>query len=100
MFQYKRNTEGAIVINEVEIGREFEKMDKDEALKIWKWEMEMRFVHGHDEEFDYGTVDYNDEFDGGELERDREEKYFEEMEIRTEREDGTPLQGQTGIQDY
>ncbi|GAD97618.1 conserved hypothetical protein [Paecilomyces variotii No. 5] len=77
--------------------------DKEEGEKRWRWEMEMRFLKGADYDFDYKTVDENDEYDDWGVEQER---YFEEEEpewIVDEANGGDPkskLQGETGIQDF
>lgn len=65
--------------------------------------MEMRFLKGADYDFDYKTVDENDEYDDWGVEQER---YFEEEEpewIIDEANGSDPkskLQGETGIQDF
>ncbi|KAJ9196074.1 hypothetical protein DTO164E3_6258 [Paecilomyces variotii] len=77
--------------------------DKEEGEKRWRWEMEMRFLKGADYDFDYKTVDENDEYDDWGVEQER---YFDEEEpewIVDKSNGGEPkakLQGETGIQDF
>ncbi|KAJ9268346.1 hypothetical protein DTO212C5_5498 [Paecilomyces variotii] len=77
--------------------------DKEEGEKRWRWEMEMRFLKGADYDFDYKTVDENDEYDDWGVEQER---YFDEEEpewIVDKSNGGDPkakLQGETGIQDF
>jgi len=100
MFSYKRGPNGEIIPDE-EADGEREALDKEDAFKMWKWEMEMRFVRGYDQDFDYADVDLNEEYDDRkEQERDIEEAYYAEQEPRFEREDGQEPQGETGVQDY
>ena len=70
--------------------------------------MEQRFVRGGDDDFDYGKVDDNEEYDDRAAEElEAEEQYFDQEEphfvagqdaahiSRAEQ-----LQGETGIQDF
>ncbi|KAJ9391938.1 hypothetical protein DTO063F5_697 [Paecilomyces variotii] len=77
--------------------------DREEGEKRWRWEMQMRFLKGADYDFDYKTVDENDEYDDWGVEQER---YFDEEEpewIVDKSNGGDPkakLQGETGIQDF
>ena len=70
--------------------------------------MEMRFIKGDDGDFDYGTVDGNDEYDDRTAEDlDAEERYYSaETPEFLVGEDGVKrskckeLEGETGIQDF
>ncbi|KAL8761517.1 MAG: hypothetical protein Q9184_002366 [Pyrenodesmia sp. 2 TL-2023] len=78
---------------------------KEEGEERWRVLVEVRFVRGEDEEFDYGVVDDGEEFDGVEEEREREERWFEEEEEEEERgvepgAKGKGLKGETGVQDF
>lgn len=63
--------------------------------------MEMRFLRGDDHDFDYSTVDDNEEFDDrAQEERDREDAYFDDEEPSWQLEPGQKITGETGIQDF
>lgn len=90
---------------------------KTRSVAKGKWDafLRSRFVDGLDEDFDYTTVDDNEEYDGF-LRQLQEDNYFEDeepewassgddvdMEGTDDREKTKPerlLQGQTGVQDY
>ena len=75
---------------------------KEEGMERWRREMEMRFLRGGDEEFEYEKVDESEEFDGREEEREVEERWFEEESPRwvggSEVEE--KFWGETGVQDF
>lgn len=82
--------------------------NKEEGLRMWREEMEMRFLAGLDEDFDYDGVDAGQEDDGSE-EESEEEKWFNEEEASWlevgeggENENGLKLalKGETGVQDF
>lgn len=92
-------------------------MDKEEGLQMWREEMEMRFLAGRDEDFEYTDVDAGQEDDGSEEEREEAEKWFndEEESWLGEEERGDEkvhrgenhekglkpvLKGETGVQDF
>lgn len=102
----------AVVVDGVEVE------DKEAGLRQWRWEVEMRFVRGQDEEFDYAVVDQGDSWERDE-ERERQERWFEEEEAAFLSADDTEagdhgngehevketkrrreLQGETGVQDF
>ena len=104
MFTYRRGKNGEILAEE----RDEVPVDQEDGLRRWRWEMEMRFVGGRDDDFDYETVDGDDRLDDriGE-ERDAEEQWFDgespnfvigEDEIKKKR--SKELEGETGIQDF
>ena len=78
----------------------------------WRKEMELRFLTGEDEEFEYGEVDENELYDHkGVQEREEEERWFEEEEPTwvgkgdevapgEATNEAKDLLGQTGIQDF
>lgn len=84
--------------------------NKEEGLRMWREEMEMRFLAGLDEDFEYDIVDAGQEDEGSEEEREEEEKWFnEEEESWLEAGDGgeenenglrPALKGETGVQDF
>ncbi|KAI9675533.1 MAG: hypothetical protein M1829_003337 [Trizodia sp. TS-e1964] len=52
--------------------------NKDEGARIWRDIMGQRFLRGEDEDFDFRTVDENDDWDDcGEERRDLEESWFD-----------------------
>jgi Coiled-coil domain containing protein (DUF2052) len=104
MFTYKRGPDGEIIAEE----KDEVPVDKEEGLRRWRWEMEMRFIKGRDSDFDYSTVDGNDEYDDRTAEElDAEERYFGAEtpefvigEDRVKRSESKELEGETGIQDF
>jgi hypothetical protein len=70
---------------------------KEEAWILWQALVEKRFVAGQDGDFDYASVDENDEWDDrDEEDRNKLEKWLDGEDPRWER---TP-QAETGIQDF
>jgi hypothetical protein len=104
LFMYKRGPDGEIVAEE----KDEIPVDKEEGLKRWRWEMEMRFIRGADSDFDYRTIDENDEYDDRAAEDlEAEERYFgaETPEFvmgadAVKRSESEELEGETGIQDF
>ncbi|KIW27224.1 uncharacterized protein PV07_06983 [Cladophialophora immunda] len=104
LFTYKRGPNGEILAED----RDEVPANKEEGLARWRWEMQVRFLRGGDDDFDYDSVDYNPEYDDRVLEeRDAEDKYFDEQEPEfVKGEEGLPgsqsheLEGETGIQDF
>ncbi|KAF7118796.1 hypothetical protein CNMCM5793_008421 [Aspergillus hiratsukae] len=99
MFSYSRGPSGEIIAEDAdEIPT-----SKEEAEKLWHWEMTMRFLKGEDSDFDYTQVDENDEYDDW---TEEQERYFEDEEpewVVEGTDDGdikSHLQGETGIQDF
>lgn len=98
MFSYTRGPHGEILAEDTaEIPP-----NKEEGEKLWRFEMGLRFMRGEDDNFDYKTVDENDEYDDW---SEAQEQYFddEEPEWMVEGDDGdiqSRLQGETGIQDF
>ena len=74
---------------------------KEEGEQRWREAITCRFVHGKDEDFDYGPLDQDDNLDVEER-REAEEKWFEEEE--PEWANGPNKRGrsemETGIQDF
>ena len=106
IFTYRRGKDGEILAEE----KDEVPVDKEEGRKRWHWEMELRFVSGRDNDFDYHTVDQNDEYDDRATEeREAEERYFMEEEpefvigedgVKRSKSKELELEGETGIQDY
>lgn len=98
MFSYTRGPSGEILAEDTaEIPP-----NKEEGEKLWQWEMGLRFIRGEDYNFDYKTVDENDEYDDL---SEAQDQYFEEEEpewmVEGSDEDvRSRLQGETGIQDF
>lgn len=93
MLSYRRGPNGEILAED----REDIPTTKEEGEKRWRWEMEMRFLKGADYNFDYKTVDENEEYDDW---NEEQERYFDEEEPEWIIEDDKKLQGETGIQDF
>ena len=79
--------------------------DKEEGMRMWREEMEARFLRGEDEDFTYKDVDESEEYDDrGAEEREMEEEWFareEEEWIEDGKLDrGGSLTGETGVQDF
>lgn len=80
---------------------------KEEAQNRWQEFLQLRFVRGEDDDFDYEPVDRNETLDVMEV-RDDEEKWFDEEtpgwasegsnegSVKQER----ILRGETGVQDF
>ncbi|KAI1361209.1 coiled-coil domain-containing protein-domain-containing protein [Xylaria arbuscula] len=87
----------------------------EEGRTRWDEFLRLRFISGQDEDFDYRSVDEDDEFDALER-RDQEDAWFEneepgwvgesdyddEMEVKGEGKKPVdrPLMGETGVQDF
>ena len=93
------------------IDDEDEPQNQADGEKMWRKEIERRFVAGRDEDFeDYDDVDDGKWDDGAEEEREEEEKWFDEEEERwvgeeLDDDDGKlgkekGLKGETGVQDF
>ena len=99
-FSYRRGPNGEVLAEE----KDEIPGTKEDGAKRWQWEMEMRFLRGADDDFEYKDVDESEEYDDrGEEEREAEEKYFAEEEpawvdVDDQKERG--LEGETGVQDY
>ena len=104
IFTYKRGPEGEIVAED----KDEVPADKEEGQRRWRWEMEMRFIKGDDADFDYTTVDGNDEYDDRTAEDlEAEERYFGAEtpqfvmgEDAVRKSKSKELEGETGIQDF
>ena len=99
---YKRGDDGEIIAEE----KDEVPKDKTEGLSRWRKQMELMFLRGDDQDFDYSAVDQSEEYDDRGLEeREAEEDWFEEQEPEWVTDgDGSnqtvaPI-GQTGVQDY
>ena len=94
---YTRASDGSIT--GVEHDEDEQAQGREENWERWKDVTGLRFLRGDDSDFDYETVDANDEYDDrAEEDQRRLEEYLE----REEEEfvgDGKPT-GQTGVQDY
>ena len=104
MFTYRRGDNGEILAED----KDEIPIDKEDGLRRWRWEMEMRLLLGGDVDFDYVTVDESEEYDDKGLEeQEAEERYFDDQEPEfVVGEDGIKrsiskaLEGQTGVQDF
>ncbi|KAA8647145.1 hypothetical protein EYZ11_009889 [Aspergillus tanneri] len=99
MFSYTRGPHGEILAEE----QDEIPPNKEEGEKLWRWVMTLRFLRGDDSDFDYQTVDDNDEYDDW---NEEQERYFDDEEPKwlvdeaTGRDVKSHLQGETGIQDF
>ena len=100
---YKRGPDGEILAEE---GDEVPKT-KEEGMQRWRKAMELRFLGGRDEDFEYSIIDEGEEFDDrGVEEREEEEKWFEEEEpqwvgdAQDDRTQELHVEGETGVQDF
>lgn len=74
--------------------------DREESRDHLERLITEKFLAGDDDEFDYATVDENEEYDDWEtIEQDFREQYFDDEEPG-DAEEGTALEGQTGVQDF
>jgi hypothetical protein len=99
MLSYTRGPDGEILAED----RDDIPASKEDGEKAWQWEMGLRFMRGDDPDFDYKTVDDNDEYDDRTEEQDQ---YFEDEEPEWVVDDvrgddaRSRLQGETGVQDF
>lgn len=101
---YRRGPSGEIVAED----KEEIPVSKGEGFALWRYQMELRFLHGDDQDFDYSAVDQNDDYDDhAQMRRDEEERYFDaeepsfaDDETDGPRHDDRATAGQTGIQDF
>lgn len=99
MLSYTRGPNGEILAED----RDDIPASKEEGEKQWQWEMGLRFMRGDDPDFEYATVDQNEDYDDL---SEQQDKYFEDEEPEWEvdglrGEDArAQLQGETGIQDF
>ncbi|KAJ5360434.1 Protein of unknown function DUF2052 coiled-coil [Penicillium concentricum] len=99
MMSYTRGPDGEILAED----RDEIPPNKEEGERLWRWEMALRFMQGNDTDFDYTTVDQNEDYDDH---SDKQDQYFEDEEPEwvvdgTRGDDARPnLQGETGIQDF
>lgn len=91
---YGRNANGEIVAEE----KDEVPASKEDGERRWRKQVELRFLTGGDADFDYRTVDENDQLDAPEEARDIQDQWFEEEEESSGSSPG--LAGQTGIQDF
>ncbi|MCJ1402805.1 hypothetical protein MMC11_006026 [Xylographa trunciseda] len=103
LMTYKRGASGEILAEE----RDEVPTTKEEGMQRWRKQMELRFLGGRDEDFEYSMVDEGEEFDDrGVEEREEEEKWFEEEEPQwiSDAQDDRPqelqIKGETGVQDF
>jgi hypothetical protein len=96
-FSYRRGPHGEILEEEsYEVPS-----TKEEGWERWKYEMEMRFIRGGDDDFDYEVIDESEEWDDrGEEERGALDQYLNGEEPQWVLEDGKSPQGETGVQDF
>lgn len=75
--------------------------DKQQGLDLWRSFLEDRFVHGRDDEFDYGKVDGDEDLDVWDR-GNAEQEWFEDEEPSwvEEGHNGAGRIGETGVQDY
>lgn len=99
---YIRGEGGEIVAEE----RDEVPKDKEDGLARWRKQMELVFLRGEDQDFDYLSVDQSEDYDDRRLEeREVEEDWFGEQEPEWITDDKVldprkALTGQTGIQDF
>ncbi|OJJ48324.1 hypothetical protein ASPZODRAFT_130306 [Penicilliopsis zonata CBS 506.65] len=100
ILSYTRGPNGEILAED----RDEIPLDKEEGEKLWRQNMELRFLRGEDRDFDYTTVDENEEYDDW---NEEQERYFDDEEPEwvienTEGDDNVQshLQGETGVQDF
>lgn len=103
LMTYRRGQDGEILAEE----KDEVPINKEDGLRKWRKEMELRFLRGDDGDFEYRQVDESEEFDDrGVEEREQEEKWFEEEEPQWVIYNGDQerkrevVEGETGIQDF
>jgi hypothetical protein len=94
---YSRAPDGSITA--VEQDEEDRPQGRDDGWERWKDVMGLRFMKGDDVDFDYASVDENDEYDDRAEEDQRQLEEYLDGEHESFVGDGKPT-GQTGIQDY
>lgn len=94
---YSRAPDGSITAVEQDEGERAQ--GAEDGWEKWTDAMGLRFVRGDDVDFEYATVDGNDEYnDRAQEEQKHLESYLNEEEEQFMGE-GRPT-GQTGVQDY
>lgn len=99
IFTYVRGPDGQILAED----KDEIPATKEEGADRWHMEMELRFVKGADDEFDYTAVDECEDYDDW---SEEQEKYFEEEEPEwlVDKDGGGDvkdgLSGETGVQDF
>lgn len=84
--------------------------DKEQGLALWREFLEFRFVRGHDDDFDYGKVDEDEDLDTLQH-KDAEDSWYDDEEPSWVDGDDGDLQmakdgdtlkrrGETGVQDF
>ncbi|KAG8671852.1 hypothetical protein FPOAC2_05213 [Fusarium poae] len=76
--------------------------DKANGICLWHAFLEERFVHGLDDDFDYRSIDTDEDLDTM-LRRDAQDAWFDDEEPSWVDEDEPSLQrrqGETGVQDF
>lgn len=98
MFTYRRGPDGEITAEE----KDEVPLSKAEGLDRFRAAMEMRFILGVDDDFNYKEVDDNEAYDDRSIEeQEAAEKYFDEEEpVFVQKTKSNELQGQTGVQDF
>ncbi|KAI9676114.1 MAG: hypothetical protein M1817_000859 [Caeruleum heppii] len=81
-----------------------EPQSREEGERVWRQVLAQRFLAGHDDDFDYRTVDDNEECDDRtKEEQDAQDAWFDAEEASRASPRGAAaenLGGQTGIQDF
>lgn len=98
LMTYKRGKDGEILAEE----KDEVPMTKEEGMQRWRKEMELRFLRGHDDDFEYSMVDRSEEYDDrGVEEREEEEKWFDEEDSQWVTDTAEKhVEGETGVQDF
>ncbi|KAK2750431.1 hypothetical protein FQN57_003911 [Myotisia sp. PD_48] len=102
-YTYSRGPHGEILAEE----HDEIPVSKEEGIERWRQEMELRFVKGADDEFEYALVDECEDYDDW---SEEQEKYFDQEEPKWLVDQGSEsssspsrqpeLKGETGIQDF
>lgn len=99
MLSYTRGPSGEILAED----RDDIPASKEDGEKLWQWEMGLRFMRGDDSDFDYKSVDEDDQYDDL---SEQQERYFDDEEPEWMGNDShgedtqANLQGETGVQDF
>ena len=94
---YSRAPDGSITAVEQDEGER--PQSRYDGWERWKDVMALRFMKGNDSDFDYASVDENDDYDDRAEEDQKQLEEYLDDEVDSFVGDGKPT-GQTGIQDY
>ncbi|KAG8525746.1 uncharacterized protein KY384_000506 [Bacidia gigantensis] len=95
--RYRRDEKGEIIGEE----KGEVPLTREEGRQRWSQELELRFLRGADTDFEYGSVDKNEEYDDRQTaEREVQEAWFDEEEPKWVAQGVDKVACETGIQDF